>query len=107
MSSTSARTISVVIEPGALTAMPSASVSPRIGTICAFDHVVHRWVKRGLHANDTRVRLERFGRDRHAGDQPAAADRHDQHVEIGHCRQHLERDRPLAGDHQGIVIGMD
>ena len=32
MSSTSSRTIACVMRPGALTAMPSASVSPRIGS---------------------------------------------------------------------------
>ena len=48
------------------------------------DHIVHRWVKRRLHANDLDVRLERFGRDRDAGNQTASADRHDQYVEIGH-----------------------
>ena len=38
---------------------------------------------------------------------PAAADRHDQHVEVGHRRQHLQRDGALTGDDQGIVVGMD
>jgi hypothetical protein len=37
--------------------------------------------------------LERARGDRHAADQPAAADRHHQRVEVGHLLEHLERDR--------------
>ena len=107
MSSTSARTISEVMRPGALTAMPSASVSPRIGKLLSLDQIVHRRIERGLHADDLDAGLQRLGGDRDAGDQAAAADRHQQHVEVGHRGQHLQRDGALAGDDQAIVIGMD
>ena len=50
--------------------------------------------------------LHRARRDGVAGDQAAAADRNDQHVEIGDILEHLERDRALAGDHVRVVIGM-
>ena len=50
---------------------------------------------------------ERLGRDRDARDQAAAADRDDQHIEIGRIRQDLERDRALAGDHRRVGEGMD
>ena len=42
-----------------------------------------------------------------AGDQPAAADRNHQRVELRHGLEHFERDRALPCDDQGIVIGMD
>ena len=45
-------------------------------------------------------------RDGDAGDQAAAADRDDQHVEIGRVLEHFERDRALPGDDVRIVIGM-
>ena len=44
--------------------------------------------------------------ERHAGDEPAAADRDDQRVEIRNGGEHLERRRALAGDHLRIVVGM-
>ena len=49
----------------------------------------------------------RPGRGRHAGDQAAAADRDDERVDRRLLRQHLERDRALAGDHGAVVVGMD
>ena len=51
--------------------------------------------------------LQRFGRNRHAGDQPAAADRNHQRVELRHGVEHFERDGALPRDDQGIVIGVD
>ena len=51
--------------------------------------------------------LDAARRDRVAGNQAAAADRHDQHVEVGRVLQHFERDRALAGDDVRIVVGMD
>ena len=50
--------------------------------------------------------LQRLGGDGDAGDQPAAADRHDQHVEVGPVGEHFERDRALAGDDRRVVIGV-
>ncbi len=38
----------------------------------------------------------RARRNRVAGDQAAAADRHDQHVEVRHVLEHFERDACLA-----------
>ena len=42
-----------------------------------------------------------------AGDEAAAADRNDEDVEIRHLLEHLQRDRPLAGDDVRIVVGVD
>ena len=68
---------------------------------------VHRRVERRLHADDLDLGVERLGGDGDPGNQPAAADRHDQRIEIGSAGEQLEADRPLAGDDIGIVIGMD
>ena len=46
-------------------------------------------------------------RGRHAADQPAPADRDDQHVEVGDRGEHFERDRPRPGDDRGIVERVD
>ena len=50
--------------------------------------------------------LDRLRRGRDAGDQPAAADRNHQHVEIGLLLQHLQRDGALPRDDMRIVVGM-
>ena len=42
-----------------------------------------------------------------AGQQAAAADRHHEHVEIRKILQQFQRQRALAGDDAGIVIGVD
>ena len=73
--------------------------------------VVHRVPGRrealGLDADDVQVGADRLGRRRHAGDQAAAADRDDQGVDRRLLRQHLERDRALAGDDGEVVERMD
>ncbi len=69
-------------------------------------HAVHRRIERRLDADDLDLRRQRLGGDGDAGNQPAAADRHDQQVEIGASGQHFERDRSLPGDDRGVVIGV-
>ena len=64
-------------------------------------------IERGLDADDLDVRLDRFRRDRIAGDQPAAADRNHQHIEIGCVVEHFERDRALSGNDARIIVRMD
>ena len=46
-------------------------------------------------------------RDRHAGQQPAAADGHDERVELGVVGQHLEGAGALAGDDGRVVERVD
>ena len=58
-------------------------------------------------ADDADVGPQRLGRARHAGEQAAAADRHDQRVDLGTLAQHLERDRAAARDDGRIVVRMD
>ena len=68
--------------------------------------VPQRRIKRALDADDLDFRPCRLGGDRHARDQPAAADGNDQQVEIGRVGEHFERDGALAGDHLRIVERM-
>ena len=96
-----------VSSPGSLTAMPSASVSPPIAPWPAFDDILHRRIELGLDADHLDVGLERLGGDRNAGNQPAAADRDDQRVEVRRVLEHFERDGPGAGDDLRIVERMD
>ena len=47
------------------------------------------------------------GGDGNARQQPAAADRHDERVDLGVVGQHLEGERALAGDDGGVVERVD
>ena len=61
----------------------------------------------GLHADDADLGPQRLDIGRHAGDQPAAADGHEDGVDRPLVlAQDLHRHRALAGDHVGIVEGM-
>ncbi len=60
-----------------------------------------------MHADQFDAWPDAPGCNRNAGRQPAAADRNDQHVEVAHLLQHLQRHGPLTGDHRRVVIGMD
>jgi hypothetical protein len=50
--------------------------------------------------------LERASGRPHPAQKPAPADRHGQHVEIGHVLEHFERDRPLPRRDQRIIERM-
>ena len=71
---------------------------PADRAIAALERVPHRRIKQGFRAEDFDLRIARFCRDRIAGDQPAAADRDHQNIEVGHLLQHLKRDGALPGD---------
>ncbi len=61
----------------------------------------------GLHADDADLGPQRLDIGRHAGDQPAAADGHEDGVDRPLVlAQDLHRHRALAGDHVGVVEGM-
>jgi hypothetical protein len=62
---------------------------------------------RALDADDLDFRVNRFHRDRHARDQPAAADRTQNRVEIRHLFHHLQRERALPRDDVGRVETVD
>ena len=69
--------------------------------------VPERGIERRLDADDLDLRLQRLRRHGHAGDEPAAADRHDDRVEVRRVRQHFERDGALARHHRRVVVGVD
>jgi len=71
------------------------------------DGVDHRREAAGLHANDLYARLELARRGGDAADEPAAAHRDDQRVEVGLGAQHLQADGALASDHGFVVEGVD
>jgi hypothetical protein len=48
-------------------------------------------------------RLVRLGHRAHSRDQPAAADRHDQRLDLGRVLEQLERDGALARGHHRVV----
>jgi hypothetical protein len=77
------------------------------GQMAALDRAFHRRVELGLDADHGDVGLDRPGGDRHARHQPAAADRHDDRVEVGRILEHLEPDRAGAGDDLRVVERMD
>ena len=54
-----------------------------------------------------RLGLDGLGPQADAGDQPSAADRHDDRVDLGPVLDDLDPDGGLPGDHLGIVVGRD
>jgi hypothetical protein len=68
--------------------------------------LVHGRIGLRLDADHADAGLERARRRRDAGDQAAAADRHDEHVELGHRLEHLEPDGALAFDDQRVLVRM-
>ncbi len=65
--------------------------------------VEHPRVALGLDADDVGSRRSLLHRDRDAGDQPAAADRHDDDVGLREYVEELESDGSLAGDDPRVV----
>ena len=60
-----------------------------------------------LHADQLRARAGLAQGHADAAGQPAAADGHDHAREVGKVLKQLERDRPLTGDHVGVVERVD
>ena len=87
--------------------MPSAMVGPPMAELVPADAGGHRRVALGLHADELDAGRQVPGGDRHPRQQAAAADGHDQRVEVGVVGQHLQRAGPLPGDDRGVVEGVD
>ena len=85
-------------------ALGDGAVALRVGR--ALDGVEHGREAAGLHADDLDAGLERAHRGGDAADEPAAAHRDDQRVELRLRAQHLQPDGALAGDHQRVVEGV-
>ena len=76
----------------------------QIGTLQA---IVHRRHQGRLHTDDLDRWLDRLGGNGDARNQTAATNGHHDDVQVRHGREHLKRDRALAGDDQRIVVGMN
>ena len=109
-SSTSARARRKVSSPTSLTAVPSAE-QPDIGqrdALAGAHRAQHGVGVGGLHADHPDLGPHRLDVRRHAGDQPAAADGHEHGVDRALVlAQDLHGDGALAGDHVGVVEGVD
>ena len=100
MSENCSRMIGSVSVPTFFTAMPSASVLPPTAGL-AVQRIPHRGIKPHSTPTISMPGLIALRRDRDAGDQPTAADRNYQHVEVGRILQHLERNSALSCDDPG------
>ena len=67
------------------------------------ERVDHAGVALDLHADDVDVGAPALGRDRDAGHEPAAADGHDDRVDVGDRVDDLEADGALARDDRRVV----
>jgi hypothetical protein len=68
---------------------------------------MHARIHGRLDAKDLDVRLQRLGGCCDAADQAAAADRHDQRVEVRIVFQHFQRDGALPGDDVDVIERVD
>ena len=64
---------------------------------------MHRGEAFGLDADDVEIRANAARSHRDASDEPPAADRHDDGVDVGRLIKQLKAQRALAGDH-GLVV---
>ena len=60
-----------------------------------------------LHAVHLDARIQRFDGERHAGDESAAAHRHDHRVHIRQLLQHFQTDGALSGDDIFVIERVD
>ena len=69
--------------------------------------MIHGGIELDLDTHHFDLRLDMLGRHRDPGNDPAAADRHDDAIETGLVFEHLDADRALPGDDLVVVIGVD
>ena len=69
--------------------------------------IVHRRCQLRLDTDHPHMRPQLLHGSCDPRDQPAAADRHDHHVQLGYLVDQLQPHRALAGDHHRVVVGMD
>ena len=75
----------------------------RLGRPAALEGGPVRRAARRLHADDATVGAQRLHHRRNPGEQPAAPEGNDEHVDLGHVLEHLEGEGALPGHDQGIV----
>ena len=68
---------------------------------------VHAGGTLGLYAVDLYLRPQALDGKGHAGDQAAAAHRHDDRIQIRQLVQNFQADGPLAGDDLIVIKGVD
>ncbi len=87
--------------------MPSAMVKrPNCGGP-ALQCAQHGWIAGGLDPDDAQLRALGLEHRGDAGDQPAAAHRHQQQFQLRRLVQQFQAHRALAGDDQLVVVGVD
>ena len=67
----------------------------------------HAGSPRRLHAVDLDLRPQALDGKSHAGDQPAAAHRHDDRIHVGQLVQNLQSDGSLPRNDQLVIVGVD
>ena len=67
---------------------------------------VHTGCALGLHTVDLDLRLEALDGEGHAGDESAAAHRHDNGIHIGQLVENFEADGTLTGNDLLVVVGV-
>ena len=109
ISSTVACTIGKVIAPTSRTATPSAKMSTESSAHAAArgQRLIHRVGPERLDADDAHGRPQRLDVAADAGNQPAAADRHEDRRDVAQAMpQDLVADGALARDDQRVVERM-
>ena len=103
------RTISNVFSPTRFTRRPSMMQSTRSSVTSPprLDAALHARRAGRLDADHADLRVGRFMRHGHARNQPAAADRHDDDVDVGPVAEDLEANCPLPHDELHVVERMD
>ena len=71
------------------------------------ERAIHAGCALGLHAVDLDVGLQALDGEGHAGDESAAAHRHDDGIHIGQLVEDLKADSTLTGNDLLVVVGVD
>ena len=108
ISSTYFATSGKVISPARRTAIPSAMVEAggMVTMLMLLDGQQHGRQARRLHADDFYLGTQLLDGAGHAGDQSAAANRHDDSFQLRALLEQLEADGALPGDDGDVVEGV-
>jgi hypothetical protein len=90
---------------GGLLAVEDGAGDLHLDDLAARHRLARRHAAGGFDPDDLEVGAQGATDDGAAGEQPAATDRRDEHVEVVDLLEQLERRGPLAGDDVGMVEG--